>query len=368
MQSYTTASSQLTFVYSRRRSSRFYENDVSGRQETKDIIANITSESQHDRGLNLLIQVIDSSGLHGPALSCGTRHYLGQGSQFLVTKQTIMTYTHTGCEHVWVAIKQPKFVLDHDQSLNHGHESARRYLNDVYVEVAALTNKALRQHPNIVRLLSWTFSQTGIHSPISLVMELADWTLNKYLEGKKENADYDEKRDFTCDIANGLDALHKNGFVHGDLKPENILIFQQHHRRVAKIADFGLCVSDTELAHGVCLGGTQGWQAPEVESGRLLTYDGLIKADNYSFGLLTWSMFFENGQTPPNELRSNPQSGIEQKIKNAEHTILGTLSFLEPVLPALLQPEPDRRPESLTSLFPAAVTNEDFKLRFSLLR
>ncbi|KAJ2990469.1 hypothetical protein NUW58_g2933 [Xylaria curta] len=360
MPSYVAASSLSAIVYSRRRSSRCYQNS-SDPQATAELLASFTSESKKSRGLAFVIQVIESSGLYGPVVCFGVKHHLGQGSQFLVTKQTMGTYDLNGASHTWVAVKQPKFALHHDESLSLGDKSAQKHLNDIYTEVAALTNKVLRNHPNIVRLLSWTFSTVGIHSPISLVMELGDWALNKYLRENKNHADYEEKTQFGYDIANGLDALHNNGFIHGDLKPENILVFQQSHRRVAKIADFGLCVGGTELGNvGICLSGTEGWQAPEVEVGRLLTYTGLIKADNYSFGLLCWSVIVGHGQTPPRTIRMNPQFSIEQEIASEDPRHREALLLLNRILPTLLHCESDERPDHLTALFKAPTEDEDF--------
>ncbi|KAI0182216.1 hypothetical protein EV127DRAFT_517951 [Xylaria flabelliformis] len=361
MPSYVAASSLSTIVYSRKRSSRYDGGEFSGPRAAKDLLAAFSSESKKNRGLAFVIQVIESSGLHGPVVCFGVRHYIGQGSQFLVTRQTMGTYDFNGCSYVWVAIKQPKFALHHDESLSLGDKSAQKHLNDIYTEVAALTNKVLKDHPNIVRLLSWTFSHIGIHRPISLVMELGDWTLNKYLREEKDHAGYDEKTQFCYDIANGLDALHTNGFVHGDLKPENILVFQQSHRRVAKIADFGLCVGDTDLGHaGVCLGGTEGWQAPEVKEGCLLTYTGLVKADNYSFGLLSWSVILGDGETPPRTIRMNPRCNIEQKTTSKDLGYLEALLFLNRALPTLLQHNPEERSDQLTTLFPAPSADEVF--------
>ena len=44
------------------------------------------------------------------------------------------------------------------------------------------------------------------------------------------------------DISNGMAYLHSKNIIHRDLKPENIFIT---HDNRAKIADFGLSITDT---------------------------------------------------------------------------------------------------------------------------
>jgi serine/threonine protein kinase len=43
---------------------------------------------------------------------------------------------------------------------------------------------------------------------------------------------------FQC--LDGLEHAHRQGLVHGDLKPQNILLHRDRHKRIARIADFGL--------------------------------------------------------------------------------------------------------------------------------
>ena len=42
-------------------------------------------------------------------------------------------------------------------------------------------------------------------------------------------------------VADGLNVLHKNGFMHRDITLSNILYTDSQHGRVFKIADMGLC-------------------------------------------------------------------------------------------------------------------------------
>ena len=50
-----------------------------------------------------------------------------------------------------------------------------------------------------------------------------------------------EKLKLSCDIFNGIYALHDANIMHRDLKPENVLIDKN---KLAKICDFGFCIYD----------------------------------------------------------------------------------------------------------------------------
>jgi len=93
-------------------------------------------------------------------------------------------------------------------------------------------------------------------------------------------------------LAAGLEAVHAHGFLHRDLKPENILI---SHRSVAKIADFGIAITNGEPREGSCgsrISGTMNYLSPEY------LVDGRYEArsDIYSLGVLGYEML--SGRMP----------------------------------------------------------------------
>ena len=81
------------------------------------------------------------------------------------------------------------------------------------------------------------------------------------------------------DILNGTDYLHHRGVLHNDLKPSNIIV---NPHGAARIIDFGLSLSDDSVYKG-CMGGSQGYSAPEIMSGR---GPAGAASDIYSLGLL----------------------------------------------------------------------------------
>ncbi|XP_020619523.1 putative tyrosine-protein kinase C03B1.5 [Orbicella faveolata] len=83
------------------------------------------------------------------------------------------------------------------------------------------------------------------------------------------------------DIVNGLEHIHKQGYVHGNLKLENILMSLQD---VVKIADVGVS-KEGKMITGT-MAGTPGFVAPEVIKSSV--YDN--KADLYSFGIMMWEI------------------------------------------------------------------------------
>jgi len=77
------------------------------------------------------------------------------------------------------------------------------------------------------------------------------------------------------DIAQGVQYLHRRGFLHRDIKPPNILVTEEG----AKLGDLGLAVHVGEIEGWA---GTPSYMAPEV---RKMEEYGL-PADIYSFGVL----------------------------------------------------------------------------------
>ena len=74
--------------------------------------------------------------------------------------------------------------------------------------------------------------------------------------------------------------------MHRDIKSLNVFMDKD---MVAKVADFGMCTRQKQLAEGC---GTIQWAAPEVLKnifGQKVMYDN--KCDVYSFGVLMWECF-----------------------------------------------------------------------------
>ncbi|MFC0842717.1 serine/threonine-protein kinase [Streptomyces noboritoensis] len=106
-------------------------------------------------------------------------------------------------------------------------------------------------HPRLVRLLdSLVLSAPDrpfLDGAIVLVMERARCNLRELLASSVTEA---ECARLVTGICEGLDHMHRSGWVHADLKPENILIGRDGEVR---LSDFGFAIELT---------GTHGWTAP----------------------------------------------------------------------------------------------------------
>ncbi|KAF1977221.1 hypothetical protein BU23DRAFT_501063 [Bimuria novae-zelandiae CBS 107.79] len=181
---------------------------------------------------------------------------------------------------------------------------------EILFEIRALLHEPIRYHPNIIRLLGiqWGLSPISESTFPVLIMEYASLGTLQSLQSSPTPLPLTVKQKLCYDVGRGLSALHASGIVHGDMKHENVLIFPykvpSNPRDLtaassvskilytAKLADFGGTVMDMMPDEVRKLDtGTWPFEAPEVAGGRLLTRDGMMLTDVYSFGLLVWRAF-----------------------------------------------------------------------------
>ena len=194
----------------------------------------------------------------------------------------------------------------------------------IWQELQIFCHPFLRSHENICRLLYVGWEDTNIRPVLALEMGsygndkplLCPTPADLYHQGTLAKAlqhirSYDSplrKSHLTADIAIGLAALHKCGYVHGDIKTDNVII-QEHPTRtiVAKLADFSgsnpVATFGYESHHGF---GTPMWQPPEV-----LFLDESIdwqRADVYSLGMVVATIWTTEGFIPEGGTFLDPET------------------------------------------------------------
>ncbi|KIW91808.1 uncharacterized protein Z519_07778 [Cladophialophora bantiana CBS 173.52] len=219
---------------------------------------------------------------------------------------------------IYAAVTQPSTVVSHQiERRNHvvvlkrsgtrlflpgGQYTDTAAMRSFISELRILSQKAIREHPNIVKLLGvhWDYFETCYPEP-SLLLEKANTDLarfqprqdtpfiqspprvsNRLLKYRHRSLPFETKKSISLDIARGLAALHQSGVIHGDLKPQNVLIFKMPTLH-AKIADFSHSLLDTRDTRTL-VGGTWVYSAPEWDESA--STEDLLKTDIYSYGLI----------------------------------------------------------------------------------
>jgi hypothetical protein len=151
--------------------------------------------------------------------------------------------------------------------------------------------------------------------PPWFLMPLADRTYRELIRADREQSRITP--DPLLDILNGLEELHRLGYVHRDLKPDNVL----YHQGAWRLSDFGL-VTDlpvrdgTRLTSTASLWGSQLYMAPE------LTIDfrrAGPPADIYAFGCILHDLV-DGGSRIPFAVQSvsGPLDGLVRKCTAAD--------------------------------------------------
>lgn len=136
------------------------------------------------------------------------------------------------------------------------------------------------------------------------VMPLAESTYDKHIEQYRSGTTIDV--DAVADILNGLDFLHKHGFVHRDLNPKNILL----HDKKWKLSDLGAVLPPTgmtvTLTEGTAIY-TEQYCAPEQ---RHDFHSAKPPADIYSFGCILHDIFGTTSRIPYGRCSADGAIGI----------------------------------------------------------
>lgn len=308
------------------------------------------------RTLNDFVLLLQYSGIEGPATMIGKYEYLGQGSQFKVYKDRIVRPNERGFTTQLVAAKEPYYIFDQDHRLNLAKSSSKRPLHNMHLELMALTHPMLRAHPNVIDMIAWGREDTNWHHPLILFLELAMYDLKGLMMSRGLEMSWEQKYQISCNIAAGLDVIHECRLAHGDLKPENVLICKSDRGLVAKIADFGFCVDEDEIVLAQMAIGTPGWRAPELETGNYIIAQ-LALADNFTYGLVVWSVMILNGNCPPqtgSRRRSDAAVGDFEDIVDEI-----PISMQEPMLSVarlFLQESTLDRPVRVSDIIAAGIT------------
>nr|XP_043611761.1 probable receptor-like protein kinase At1g80640 [Erigeron canadensis] len=220
------------------------------------------------------------------------------------------------------------------------------------------------QHPNIINLLGYC-----VHNETKLlVYELMEnGSLDSQLHGPASgsNLTWHCRMKIALDTARGLEYLHehcKPSVIHRDLKTSNILLDSKFN---AKLADFGLAVTEGANSKNIKLSGTLGYVAPEY------LLDGKLtdKSDVYAFGVVLLELLLR--RRPVEKLTSSecqsivtwamPQLTDRSKLPNAIDPVIRDTMDLKhlyqvaAVAVLCVQPEPSYRPlitDVLHSLVP----------------
>ena len=198
-------------------------------------------------------------------------------------------------------------------------------------------------HPNIVRVYNYGESDDARRW---LSMELIDGTpIQAYAKVCGKPGSDERTREVirvAHDLALALDHIHRRGLVHRDLKSANVLVLPDGR---VKLLDFGTArVSNAReqiTKEGEFIG-TFAYASPEQLTGKEVDH----RSDLYSLGVLLYRLATGRRPFAATELHELARQQVKQKPERPTEIVEELPLALEHVILALLEKEPDARPQS----------------------
>ncbi len=145
-------------------------------------------------------------------------------------------------------------------------------------------------------------------------------------------------------VCEGLAAAHEAGVIHRDLSPDNVILPGDKVKK-AKIIDFGIAKS-TASGHSTLLGGKFAGKYNFVSPEQLGRFDGIVteRSDIYSLGLVAVAALRGTALDMGG-------SHVEVIEKRSSVPDIGDVDErIRPLLEMMLEPDPDKRPESMKTI------------------
>jgi serine/threonine protein kinase len=141
------------------------------------------------------------------------------------------------------------------------------------------------RHPNIVKTFEHGLTKQG--EPY-VVMELIEGMGLNFLIETRSPQLKGKRIDILCQVADGLDYLHRQQFLHRDICPRNIMVTAEGQ---VKIIDFGLTIPYTpQFCKPGNRTGTPNYLAPELIKRTATDH----RVDLFALGVTMYEMFTNN--------------------------------------------------------------------------
>lgn len=194
------------------------------------------------------------------------------------------------------------------------------------------------QHPNVVRILDFGTTIGGLSF---LAMELVAGDSLQAVIDRQGPVGAPLTARVGLQVAQGLDAAHRAGFVHRDVKPANLVLGGPETAPSLKILDFGLvglatADADARITASGTFVGTPLYMAPEQARNASDVGPG---ADIYSLGVVLYELL--TGQPP-----FRGTTPLEVMIAHSTLPVpsLAASGGVGPLVSAMLEKIPERRP------------------------